>query len=282
VTAIILPGKSRRPIGRSMPIADPTLGFAFNFDHFAGDFRQLNATYLTELYTGSEGPGFGAIRHAVNAFFYAGVELIPSNDISPPYRLGGSVQNSTILWYGEIAKQTASYNNCDSVFSRDHGTFPGVWKLRVPYDMVPIATTYLNDQINTIRGEAPLEFGRPYLLALTTTTNEFRFTVDGNLAATFAGTPVINPSGYAPRSIREGRSRASGDGHWGRISYMAAWFDRAILDEELRELRRNPWQLFKQDPIRIYSLPTGAISINSITASNITQTGARITLGLTR
>ena len=44
----------------------------------------------------------------------------------------------------------------------------------------------------------------------------------------------------------------------------------------------NPWQLFRADPARIYSLPTGAISINSITASNITQTGARITLGLTR
>ncbi len=40
--------------------------------------------------------------------------------------------------------------------------------------------------------------------------------------------------------------------------------------------------LFRADPIRIYSLPTGAISINSILASNITQTGARITLGLTR
>ena len=48
------------------------------------------------------------------------------------------------------------------------------------------------------------------------------------------------------------------------------------------ELVDNPWQLFRADPIRIYSLPTGAISINSITASNITQTGARITLGLTR
>ena len=48
------------------------------------------------------------------------------------------------------------------------------------------------------------------------------------------------------------------------------------------ELVDNPWQLFRADPIRIYSLPSGAISINSITASNIAQTGARITLGLTR
>ena len=48
------------------------------------------------------------------------------------------------------------------------------------------------------------------------------------------------------------------------------------------ELVDNPWQLFRADPVRIYSFPTGAITINSITASNITQMGARITLGLTR
>lgn len=57
---------------------------------------------------------------------------------------------------------------------------------------------------------------------------------------------------------------------------------RLLGESEYLELAENPWQLFRADPIRIYSLPTGAISINSITASNITQTGARITLGLTR
>ena len=67
----------------------------------------------------------------------------------------------------------------------------------------------------------------------------------------------------------------------GEIYFAAAWA-RALANEELREMYRNPWQLFRADPIRIYSLPTGAISINSITASSITQTGARITLGLTR
>lgn len=48
------------------------------------------------------------------------------------------------------------------------------------------------------------------------------------------------------------------------------------------ELTKDPWQLFRADPVRIYSLPSGAITLNSLTASNITQTGARITLGLTR
>ena len=73
---------------------------------------------------------------------------------------------------------------------------------------------------------------------------------------------------------------------------MSGWFDmeyaltlnRALDEHEALEFHANPWQLFRADPIRIYSLPSGAISlsINSITASNITQTGARITLGLTR
>lgn len=63
-----------------------------------------------------------------------------------------------------------------------------------------------------------------------------------------------------------------------------SWVSYSNSSEEAGELSENPWQLFRADPIRIYSLPSGAISlsINSITASNIAQTGARITLGLTR
>ena len=63
---------------------------------------------------------------------------------------------------------------------------------------------------------------------------------------------------------------------------LALRWGRVCSDEEIFEVERNPWQLFRADPIRIYSLPSGAISINSILASNLTQTGATITLGLTR
>ena len=73
----------------------------------------------------------------------------------------------------------------------------------------------------------------------------------------------------------------TGKGLMDHLSLALRW-GRVCSDEEIFEVERNPWQLFRADPIRIYSLPTGAISINSITASNITQTGARITLGLTR
>ena len=78
-----------------------------------------------------------------------------------------------------------------------------------------------------------------------------------------------------------GGAAANNRGHAGPILLCAVV--RGVLSSaEVWELSSAPWQLFRADPIRIYSLPTGAISINSITASNITQTGARITLGLTR
>jgi len=65
---------------------------------------------------------------------------------------------------------------------------------------------------------------------------------------------------------------------------LAYRWGRVLADSEIFDLEKAPWQLFRADPIRIYNLPSGPISlaINSITASNITQTGARITLGLTR
>ena len=60
-----------------------------------------------------------------------------------------------------------------------------------------------------------------------------------------------------------------------------AIFDKNLLASDAVALHENPWQLFRADPIRIYSLPSGPISISwsSLTASNITQTGARLTLG---
>lgn len=63
---------------------------------------------------------------------------------------------------------------------------------------------------------------------------------------------------------------------------LSAFWRKFLVPDAQRELALNPWQLFRADPIRIYSLPSGAITLNSLTASNITQTGARITLGLTR
>lgn len=66
-----------------------------------------------------------------------------------------------------------------------------------------------------------------------------------------------------------------------RILCAAVLTQENISSAMADELVDNPWQLFRADPIRIYSLPSGPISISwsSLTASNITQTGARLTLG---
>lgn len=88
-----------------------------------------------------------------------------------------------------------------------------------------------------------------------------------------------NPPAATSTGPLFGQYAASGAMDFLSIAYR---WGRVLADSEIFDLEKAPWQLFRADPIRIYSLPTGAISINSITASNIAQTGARITLGLTR
>ena len=96
-------------------------------------------------------------------------------------------------------------------------------------------------------------------------------------------TPSQNPSGVLTNTgvLAVGNAQALNRQWAGEIQLVAAT-PRKIDSDVAADISRMPWQLFRADPIRIYSFPTGAISINSITASNITQTGARITLGLTR
>lgn len=57
---------------------------------------------------------------------------------------------------------------------------------------------------------------------------------------------------------------------------------RGITPPEAEEIAQNPWQLFRADPLRIYSLPSGPIvpiSL-SIAVSNITSSGSRNTVTL--
>lgn len=63
--------------------------------------------------------------------------------------------------------------------------------------------------------------------------------------------------------------------------YCAGIIDGAMPSAAASDFSANPWQLFRADPVRIYSFPSGPISLSwsSLTASNITQTGARLTLG---
>lgn len=69
---------------------------------------------------------------------------------------------------------------------------------------------------------------------------------------------------------------------WPHDLWLSLYWPRTALHADAaRALQSNPWQLFRADPVRIYSLPSGPVGISwsSLTASNITQTGARLTLG---
>jgi hypothetical protein len=57
----------------------------------------------------------------------------------------------------------------------------------------------------------------------------------------------------------------------------------ALSAAQSLDLAANPWQLFRADPIRIYSLPPGPIipTLSGLTTSNITSSGARHSLTLT-
>ena len=56
---------------------------------------------------------------------------------------------------------------------------------------------------------------------------------------------------------------------------------RYMGDDEVGAILENPWQLFRADPIRIYSFPSGPVGISwsSLTASNMTPTTATLTIG---
>ena len=61
-----------------------------------------------------------------------------------------------------------------------------------------------------------------------------------------------------------------------------ALFARALGDSEAADLSANYWQVHDDARFRFYSLPSGPITLSSLTVSNITSSGARFTVGLTR
>ena len=65
-----------------------------------------------------------------------------------------------------------------------------------------------------------------------------------------------------------------------RILCAAVLTQENISSAMADELVENPWQLFRADPIRIYSLPSGAITLGTPSITNITPSGFRVAVGL--
>ena len=61
---------------------------------------------------------------------------------------------------------------------------------------------------------------------------------------------------------------------------LSAFWRKFLVPDAQRELALNPWQLFRADPVRIYSLPSGPITLGTPSITNITSSGFRVAVGL--
>lgn len=94
-----------------------------------------------------------------------------------------------------------------------------------------------------------------------------------------SGVTASMPSGA--KTVRVGAWSSSGwqfDGTYGSVAVVKG----ETSDIEAYALADAPWMFYAADPIRIYSLPSGPITLNSLTMSAFTSSGARATLSLTR
>lgn len=95
-------------------------------------------------------------------------------------------------------------------------------------------------------------------------------------------------SGGAPASgtlgdLHMGADILGGGGSWDvDFEWLALW-SRALSADEVRALASSPYEIYKDEPVRIYSLPSGPIIpyISSVTMSNILQNSATTNIQLT-
>lgn len=103
---------------------------------------------------------------------------------------------------------------------------------------------------------------------------------DGAIKGTRSKTVTLNQTDARIRI--EGIYTYSGWYSGSNLHLMDVVWARGVTQDEARAITAAPWQLFRADPVRFYSLPSGPITLNSLTMSAITSSGARATLGITR
>lgn len=110
------------------------------------------------------------------------------------------------------------------------------------------------------------------------------FTHDETTASLYINGILIGTSDVAVNA-GEANNWYLGSGYGAQFDAIYVWhaqWSRGLHAAEARSLSENPWQLFRADPLRIYSFPSGGITLNSLTMSNFTATGARAILSVTR
>lgn len=139
-----------------------------------------------------------------------------------------------------------------------------------------------NTLINSItRVEIPVERRQFFTSAFVTNgPTERRIYCAGQSAANNTNVPITYTKANDARLAGDAVDTACAfDGGL----FFVALYSRPMSDGELDEIDAHPWQLFRPDPIRIYSLPSGPIvpSLSGLTTSHITSSGARHSLTLT-
>ena len=223
----------------------------------------------------------------------AGPKVMRPAAFGMTYENPDSASNQGLLTVGRYRSDTPVFSaGTDQTLMYVASTYPRAASGYGAHVFIPLASTYI-DHIGAVLGQSNSADWRYSIDTVSWFQNLSAFR--GVLASTGpnnrpitsrryfdAGQTLDNTINTAYGNVGfEGVHVGSSAGSARNVVGIFGW-DRIVSFEEGDEIIRAPWQLFRADPIRIYSLPTGAISINSITASNITQTGARITLGLTR
>jgi hypothetical protein len=112
--------------------------------------------------------------------------------------------------------------------------------------------------------------------------NDIRFYAQGASSVVTSSATISNPNQHQRVFIGNPGDGSTINCQYGAVA-LALFVDGVVSDDEYAELYASPWQIFKADPIRFYSLASGGIpTLTALTASNITQTGVRATLTLTR
>lgn len=202
------------------------------------------------------------------------IDLLP---INPEH-----LQRQAVTWYSVF--HNAGSGNAGVVFSRSMGTITSSASIGVHNGSLNGWVRSINGTTYDLSGSPVANIGSaatlvPATLVMTMGSGVARLFVNGVLVdeGAYGGDIDYSRTDRGFSFFRSGESVSSFRG----VLYGAGILDGALPYDAAIDLSANPWQLFRADPLRIYSLPSGPISISwsSLTASNITQTGARLTLG---
>ena len=273
MTAIIIPRKHlRQPQGRveinwSHPFSE---GLIFAFDP-AGWRNAVTGVVMTAVGGASRFPGpTGQRRRTLASADVLTCPIPRVESTSPLY----TYARATALASNTTRKRLLRLSNATNgtIVSFDYGD--GSANRAIVGIQTASGFPGLGTDSAPVIGDQDVYFGHDG----TASSNGLTIVVDGVAGTTNLGTQAARLAHVDTLHLGNNASSFPWNGY---IESVFVW-TLPVPTDERASLRENPWQLFRADPIRTYSFPTGAISINSILASNITQTGARITLGLTR